>query len=58
MSTISYTRAENAIATIRFNRDEKRNAVGTEMATGILRGLDRAVQEDARVIVLRARIQV
>ena len=53
-ATIKYEVDENAIATITLNRDEKRNALSNAMAKEILRGLDRAEQEHARVVVIRA----
>lgn len=58
MSTINYAIDENAIATITLNRDEKRNALSSEMARGVLQSLERAENELARVVVLRANTGV
>jgi methylmalonyl-CoA decarboxylase len=54
MSTVRYALVDELVVMITFDRDEKRNALSTEMAAELLRCLDRAVDEQARVIVLRA----
>lgn len=54
MPTIKYAADEQAIATITFNRDAKRNAFNREMSELLLRELGRAERDQARVVVLRA----
>ncbi|MFC1758216.1 enoyl-CoA hydratase-related protein [Planctomycetota bacterium] len=55
---IKYSMQGDAIAIITLDRDEKRNALSTEMAKVLLRSFDRAENEQARVIVLRANDRV
>lgn len=53
MSLIEYTLDETGVATITFNRDEKRNAINKEMAEQILVRLEQG-EQDSRVVILRA----
>ena len=52
--TIRYALDDEAIATITFDRQEKRNAFDNAMAASALNCFDRAEREHARVVVLRA----
>ncbi|MCA9068566.1 MAG: enoyl-CoA hydratase/isomerase family protein [Planctomycetaceae bacterium] len=54
MTFISYSHSED-VATITLLRDEKRNAINQEMAEAILEALQRAEDDRARVVVLRAK---
>lgn len=54
MPSILYALDDRQVATITFNRDEKRNAFDHEMAASMISGLERAEREQARVVVLRA----
>ncbi len=45
---------DQGIATITFNRDDKRNAINEEMADQILHRLEQAEQDGTRVVILRA----
>ena len=54
MSLIKYAANETGIATITLDRDEKRNAINQEMAEQILRRLEQAEADAARVVILRA----
>ena len=54
MSLIKYAANESGIATITLDRDEKRNAINQEMADQILRRLEQAEADAARVVILRA----
>lgn len=51
---INYAINEQRIATIRLNRDEKRNALNQEMAELVLAGLVQAERDQARAVILRA----
>ncbi|MCA9119436.1 MAG: enoyl-CoA hydratase/isomerase family protein [Planctomycetaceae bacterium] len=58
MCLIKYAFDEQRIATITFNRDEKRNAINEEMAGQILDRLEDAEKDDVRVVILRANAGV
>ena len=48
----------DGVATITFNRDDKRNALNQAMAAEIQHRLQRAQDERARVVVMRAHAGV
>ena len=54
MSLIKYEADELGIVTITLDRDNKRNAINQEMAEQILRRLEQAETDGARVMILRA----
>lgn len=57
MALVLYSQSAG-VATLTLNRDDKRNAVNRQMADELLAGLSRAVEEEARVVVLRANAGV
>ena len=58
MGMIAYTIDTEGIATIRLDRDGKRNSLNQEMAAQLLNALEQAETDGARVVILRANAGV
>lgn len=54
MASVEYSMDERAVATITLNRDEKRNALTSEMGARLLASFEQAEQQSARAVILRA----
>lgn len=54
MRSIRYAIDRRQVATLTFNRDQKRNAVNRAAASALIHGMERAERDEARLVILRA----